>query len=387
MKYAKWLFLLLALIVFVVPALADTMYVHTDGGADLSLRDEITNEVIGSIPDGTALSPDPQKSTDLYAYVTYQGKSGFVLWRYLSYQAPDGAGQTNQGNTGTTNKPEPQAASGDGVTVNGFTISVTGASAILNEDGTAKVTAESQEVAYWVFNGVRYDFSDPVTELTVKDADRDWAIEAVAPNAEAKTLLTEEQIQAARTGETLVAEGIHAEMSHIDAAGNPGGGWRVSFNFTKDYQNQKTRYKEQGGQISLKVRAVIPAGKYVLGWKFGETEFYPNAVIPTFVVRHLNTSLTYEPIFEGDPNYVPPEIPKVTVTCINCTFTGGDYSGATYGEVPVGTMITVKGEGGYGSWEVNGSFLKDSHGWYLESYTITQGIYVNTVIKFYLTIN
>ena len=385
MKYAKWLFLLLALIVFAVPALADTMYVHTDGGADLSLRDEITNEVIGSIPDGTALSPDPQKSTDLYAYVTYQGKSGFVLWRYLSYQAPDGTGQTTNGDD---NLPTPRAqADGSSVAMGRYAISVRGATVVLNEDGTAKITAESQDVAYWVFNGVRYDFSDPVTELTVKDADRGWIIEAVPDGAEAQTLMTVEQIQADRTGETLVAEGIHAEMSHIDAAGNPGGGWRVSFNFTKDYQNQKTRYKEQGGQISLKVRAVIPAGKYVLGWKFGETEFYPNAVIPTFVVRHLNTSLTYEPIFEGDPNYVPPEIPKVTVTCINCTFTGGDYSGATFGEVPVGTMITVKGEGGYGSWEVNGSFLKDSHGWYLESYTITQGIYVNTVIKFYLTIN
>ena len=397
MKRIQWLFVLLALIVFTVPALADTMYVHTDGGADLNLRDELTNEVIGTIPDGTALTPDPQKSTDLSAYVTYEGQSGFVLWRYLTHQAPDGAGEPEP-----TAEPAPipeiippvDDTHGEGefeIRVTGATVSLdqdakdAGTSVRMSAEDVAYITADSETgIDYWVFNGVRYDFIEDVSSIRVEKPDRSWDIEVVYISSESQTCLTDEEIQAGRTGETLIVRGVHAELSHIDANDRPATEWLGSFNFTKDYQNLSSRYRETGGQISLKVRGVVPWGQYVSGWKFDETEFYPNAVIRQFFVRKLNTCMTYEPIFGSDPDA---KLPKVTVTCIRCTFSGGGYSNATYGEVEVGTTITVTGEGGYGSWEVNGAFLKDSHGWYLESYTITEGIYSNTVIQFYLTIN
>ena len=67
-------------------SLADTYYVKS---ADpLSLRDENTNEVLTTIPTGTALEPIGDKCTDLCAYVTYNGYSGLVLWNYLTRTAP-----------------------------------------------------------------------------------------------------------------------------------------------------------------------------------------------------------------------------------------------------------------------------------------------------------
>ena len=387
MKRVQWLFVLLALIVFTVPALADTMYVHTDGGADLNLRDEVTNEVIGTIPDGTALTPDPQKSTDLAAYVTYEGKAGFVLWRYLSHQAPGAAGQPD-----LSPAQVPDAGREDGefeIRVVGATVADAGGTSVLiRRDEVAEIKAavpEGAEIAYWVFNGVRYDFLQNVTSIRVEKPDRDWEIEAVPANGESQTLLTDEEIQAARTGDSLVVKGIRAELSHVDAAGNPGGEWLNEFHFDRDYQNLKTRYKETGGQISVRVRAMVPWGQYVAGWKFDETEFYPDAVVTQMVVRKLNTAMTYEPIFSSDPNA---KLPKVKVTCINCTFSGGGYSDATYGEVEVGTTITATGYEGYGSWKVNGSYVMDyPNDWALQSYTITQSIYQNTTIQYYITIN
>ena len=372
----------LALCICWMPALAETMYVQTDDGQGLSLRDENSNTVLCYIPNGTAVVPDPDRSTDLSAYVTYEGQSGFVLWRYLTRTAPGQPVKGDAPSFGTA-----AASGGTSVTMGGFEISVTGATVALNADGDAVITASlpaGASIGCWVFNGVRYNFDGEVTEIRVHNPDRSWAIEAVPADAEAQTLLSAEQIQANRTGARMVVEGVHAELSHVDSRGNAGGGWRRSFNFTNDYQNQRTRYRELGGQISVRVRAVIPAGKYVCGWKFDETEFYPNAVISTYEVRSLNTCMTYEPIFSSDPNY---QLPKVNVTCIRCTFTGGGYTNATHGQVPIGTNITVNGEGGYGSWTVNGSYLMTSENYYLESYSITRTITTNTTIVFYLTIN
>ena len=383
--------LALVLCIGAIPALADTMYVQTDDGADLTLRDEVTNAAIGQIPCGTAVTPDIEKSTDQWAYVTYEGTSGFVLWRYLSRKAPDAAPQPAP-------EPQPEPAPADPVTPpeqpaeeGGFRISVIGAAVSLTGDGASEaavtvgsadaayITAQAPEVDYWVINGVRYNFGESVTELRVEKADRDWTIEAVAAGAQPQTLLSAEAIQAARTGETLTVKGVRAELSHVDANDNPSGSWYPSFNFHKDYQNHATRYRENGGQISVRVRAVVPWGSYVEGWKFDETEFYPNAIIRQFTVRSLNTSMTYEPIFGTDPN---PELPKVHVTCYNCAFNGGGYSGSVDAWVEVGTNIYAAGtlSDKYGNWYVNG--VPVSEGTSLER-TIT----TNTHIEFYPIIN
>ena len=79
--------LFLILIMCIGTALSDTMYVKTEIESPLSLRDENTNEVLCTIPAGAALEPDGSKSTDLFAYVTYDGYSGYVLWNYLTRNA------------------------------------------------------------------------------------------------------------------------------------------------------------------------------------------------------------------------------------------------------------------------------------------------------------
>lgn len=406
MDRAKQIAFLLAALVFTLcclPGLAETFWVQTEDGQPLNIRDESTNQVIGQIPDGAALTPDPDKSTDISAYVTYEGQSGFVLWRYLTRTEPeaaDGVTKVDIPSKGDAAPEESESEPADTVLEEGeFIISVTGATVSLSADGqgetsvvvgaedVAYITAqvpEDGEVAYWVFNGVRYDFSENVTTLRVESADRSWEIEAVPADGEARTQLTAEAIQEARTGETLIADGVRAELSHVDASGNPDGDWRISFNFTRDYQNQATRRREDGGQVSVKVRAVGLWNQFVVGWKFDETAFYPNAVVSDFVVRHLNTSMTYEPIFGSDTDM---ELPKVTVTCVNCTFTGGGYSNATSGKVTVGTPIHVTGNGGSGSWDVNGSLVYGPEGWALESYSIDWTVTKNTVIVFYLTVN
>ena len=139
--------LALVLCIGAIPALADTMYVQTDDGADLTLRDEVTNAAIGQIPCGTAVTPDIEKSTDQWAYVTYEGTSGFVLWRYLSRKAPDAAPQPAP-------EPQPEPAPADPVTPpeqpaeeGGFRISVIGAAVALTEDGAGEAAAAAGPAA------------------------------------------------------------------------------------------------------------------------------------------------------------------------------------------------------------------------------------------------
>ena len=62
--------LLLIFVMLVGSALSDTLYVKSEIESPLSLRDENTNEILCTIPAGTALEPDGSKSTDLFAYVT-----------------------------------------------------------------------------------------------------------------------------------------------------------------------------------------------------------------------------------------------------------------------------------------------------------------------------
>lgn len=56
---------------------------------------------------------------------------------------------------------------------------------------------------------------------------------------------------------------------------------------------------------------------------------------------------TPEPTKPPEPTQTPeptqPPVQTYGVSCTNCTFTGGGYVNATYGEVPAGTVITVTG--------------------------------------------
>ena len=378
-------------------AVSETMYVKSDIASPLSLRDADTNEVLTTIPAGTMLEPDGPRSTDLFAYVTYGGYSGYVLWNYLTRTAPAGT-------AGTESVSGPQPATGTESAAGTYTLKAVGAviqraakrnkptgeemseTTVTPQDSfiiTAKVP-KGKKIDYWVINGVQYDFLRTIKWMNITAFDRSWTIEAVYKKADAETLRSFEEIQAARTGSTLVAQVKNGELCHIKSGTKGSGGWVTSFDFTNDYINRATETTEKGGQLTAKIRAKIPKGKKVSGWKLDETEFYPSTQVNEFVVRTLDTSMTYEPLFstkaEPKPQATekPEEVKYYSVTCTNCTFSGGGYSGASSGKVPAGTKITVKaGYSEVGSWKVNGSML-DNY-----STTITRTINSNTTVVCY----
>ena len=281
---------------------------------------------------------------------------------------------------------------------------------ITNKDSIF-ITAEGEKVAYWVINGVRYDFDQNVHTIRLTKATQDFTIEAV--QSKSSTLLSAKTIQAQRTGEQLVVESKDATMQHLETKNAAGGSSFTRFNFTEDYENKATGKEEKGGQVSLYVRARVPKGYWVRGWKFNDTELYPTSQFGRFFVRTLNASMTYEPIFgklaatkkptkaptkkpTKKPTKAPTPVAKVRVNCINCTFSGGGYSGATSGSVPKGTTITVTSNFGYSShWEINGSFLgkKLTDEWgdpyydYTQAGSLSRKINSDTTFRAYPIIN
>lgn len=78
MKKTARMILALVLISLCASALAETWYVKTPNGKTVNMRDDRTGQVIGHIPYGTAVVSDDGESTELAAYVTYKGVSGYV---------------------------------------------------------------------------------------------------------------------------------------------------------------------------------------------------------------------------------------------------------------------------------------------------------------------
>ncbi len=404
MKRLTALLLCVVLFIAVVPAAsADTYFVNTGDGSPLSLRDPVTNQVLTTIPDGTPLIPDAMLSTDICAYVTFSGTSGLVLWRYLSHTPV--RTETNA-NTNTTTAvtaapvvaeitPAPQHVIQTQADDGKYTLTLIGAVAqhadrknnatgaemttmdVTEQDNvviTAKIP-KGQKIDHWVINGVRYDFLKTVRIIRMTKFDSDFTIEVVYNKGTSETLLSADAIQARRTGQQLLLTLKRSEFCHIKSDTTGAGGWhRDPFDFTNDYTNFATNRVEKGGQVTAKVRAIIPQDKSVRGWKFNQTEIYPNVVIEQFVVRSLNTSMEYEPIF-GDKTY--------HVTCKNCTFSGGGYSGAKDGYVKAGTVVTVTSIWSYPSgWIINYGTIQWSH-----NVTITRTINADTNFECYMEIN
>ncbi len=405
MKRAIRILIALALCFCMSIALADTYYVKS--GGSLSLRDENTNEVLTLIPAGTALEPVADKCTDLCAYVTYGGYSGLVLWNYLTRTPPGGTAAQ----TPAAVQPAPVAAPTQAPTEGPMTLRTVNAviqransknkaegaettemtvTASDNVIITAKVP-RGKKIEYWVINGVRYDFLRTVSSFRLTAFDRSWTFEVVFKKTDATTLHSEAAIQAARTGQALLCKTVNGEFCHIKEGTKGGGGWIKEFDFTNDYNNRATGVLERGGQITVKVRATIPKGRNVIGWKFDETEIYPvGTAIKQFVVNRLDTSMTYEPIFGKaavtNPPVTNPPNPVtryVTVRCIKCRFSGGGYSNATSGSVPVGTTITITANENSSEvyWYINNTNIG------MKGRTIKRTINVDTTIEAFPVIN
>lgn len=325
----RWLALLLCilLVLSACPALADTYYVVTEDGSPLSVRDEATNEVLTTIPYGIPLVPDPNKSTDICAYVTFAGQSGLVLWRYLSRTNPamlPDAQSPRQADP----QPAPSATEAPSLPEGSYQLTAVGAlitpvnskqagvqEMVVTAQDNVNITAQipkNAKVDYWVINGVRYDFLKTVRILRMTKFDASFTVEVVFTTTQPETLLSPETIQSARTGEQTAVTTTKCKLSHVKANGHSGGGWIRAFDFTHDYKNRATGEQETGGQMTFRIKAdntgsapspvagtAVKTARTVRGWKFNATEVYPNVNINEFLVHTLNVSMTYEPILGG----------------------------------------------------------------------------------------
>lgn len=307
------------------PTGAQTVWVYTKNGKTLNLRDECTNKVIGHIPYGTKLETDPSKDAQTAAYVTYKGVSGYAKWEFLVNKKPPSKSETvakyNQQNNTAVNTSAGTSYTGTQYTNAAGEITVASVGAYIQAaDSSGKgygaqygsvtiqgvqdlvITADvprGQKVDYWVINGVRYDFNERVKTILLKNIDQSFTFEAVPTRGVSQTLLSPSAIQAARTGQLLEIETVNAQLCHVTQRDKGAGGWMKYFNFTSDYYNRATGQLEMGGQITARVKAQVPKGRRVRGWKFDETELYFNSTITNFIVRTLNDSMKYEPIFSS----------------------------------------------------------------------------------------
>lgn len=193
------------------------------------------------------------------------------------------------------------------------------------------VTASGKNVHSWLLNGVRYEFEDVVTRIFFRNVTEGFTIEPII-DGNPQTQKTAEQIQAARTGETLIVKSINAYMHLLNGKSTGGSSFR-EFDFTNDYLNEATGSREMGGQVSVKVQSKVPEGYEMYGWRFNDMRLTFNGEVKFFHVFGLDRSMEYEPLLS--------KIKKYSVTCVNCSFSGGGYSHATSGKVPAGTPITI----------------------------------------------
>lgn len=229
-------------------------------------------------------------------------------------------------------------------------------------DGPMELTAtadipEGMAVAYWEVNGEQYyeDMEDTFTFT-----------------AQGNTVVD------ARLRPEFKVTTINAEMQFLDTKGKPKGDAFTEFVFEEDYQHPITKETLPGGWITVNVKAVVPKGYAVDYWLINDVPYYFNRTVSSFIVRDLNETTVYEVVLKKEnapastpkptakPTTAPTQAPVYTpeptqapiyysVNCYGCTFSGGGYSGASSGNVPAGTVITVtsKSNGGYwtGSYE------------------------------------
>ena len=236
------------------------------------------------------------------------------------------------------------------------------------------VTANSKNVHSWILNGVRYDFEDNITRMVIRKVTETLVIEPVI-DANPQTIKSVQDIQDARTGDTLIVKSINSRMHFLQSNGRDVGGKSFrEFDFTNDYLNAATNQNENGGQISVRVTGEAPDNYRIYGWKFNDMRLTFNGEVTYFIVNTLDRSMVYEPIFGYVPT--PKPIPTYSVTCYRCTFSGGGYNHATSGYVKAGTHITIHlpPDGGTLEGDLNvGDWLNPAYGDYY--YTVNHDCY------------
>lgn len=217
------------------------------------------------------------------------------------------------------------------VTVVGATLEIDGADMRGEYDFTNEGTIDfkvsaSYTPAYWVINGARYDFDRIPSSFTVRKLTYPMVIEAVRKSGKAQTLLSNDELQAKRTGETLLATAKSSNLCHVRASGNGAGGWFNEFDFTDDFKNKATSKMEKGGRVTLRVRASIPEGKRISYWEFNDARLDFSRDVTEFLVTNLNETMEYQPIFGGSATDSPNPTSRPTDSVIIIPVPGNDWN-------------------------------------------------------------
>ena len=221
-------------------------------------------------------------------------------------------------------------------------------------------------VDYWVVDGEDYDTSDPELTITVSGP---VTVEAVLRLRKIVTC-------------------IDCHLQFVNDKKKAEGDTYETFDFEDDYTNPVTKEEVKGGTIECYIIADVPRGEEVAYWMINGVEYHFENKTVKFRVTDLDEATVYQPVFAKNTTTY------CKVTCTNCMFSGGGYTNATSGKVPVGTTITVTAKYLEGRFDATPSAA--SYGTHTGTWSAAYGSYIiqyqytvtsDTSIRFYEAIN
>lgn len=173
-----------------------------------------------------------------------------------------------------------------------------------------------------------------------------WELDGVAQDVTADKLeLTLSRMTVVRAvfHERHTVKCINCHFQFLNDKRNAAGDKFTEFDFEEPYKNPATKKQEEGGLIDFYIFADVPKKKEIDYWLINGVKYqFPNNVVK-FRVEDLDEATVYEVVFKGQGRTTDSK-PYYTVTCYNCTFSGGGYNNATSGKVPAGTQIKFTGK-------------------------------------------
>ncbi len=175
------------------------------------------------------------------------------------------------------------------------------------------VIPRKAEIAYWLINGVKYEFPDnKVVKFRLVDLNEATTIEpvfkGVSPTNQYARPFAARELE---KQEPKVMKCINCWGRFMNASGSPAGQDYLEFDFEKNYTNPVTRKKLPGGKLDIYISSKLPKGCIVDTWIINDVkyQFAGNAVLK-FRVTGLDEATTYEIRFRGASN---PASPSPTV--------------------------------------------------------------------------
>ena len=156
-----------------------------------------------------------------------------------------------------------------------------------------RVTADSphsSQIDYWVIDGAKYTFPNPVKYITITNLKQPMTFEVVYKNKASKTLGV-----FPNKGESQVVSCNNARIRFIKGSATPGGEAFKSFDFTASYYNEASGKNCPGGSIDVKITADCEEDSYVRYWEINGARFLFNSNEQFLIVKGLGESTHYVP--------------------------------------------------------------------------------------------